>query len=867
MKLAVGLAVGLVVASVSPVGAQDPQVGAIDQSWIVVLQPGTRSPNVAPSMAASAGGQADLVFEHVIDGFSFTGSAQAAAALSRNPNVVSVEPNRTVQIAEIQPNGVERIDGWVAHQAGYDGRTPSGSPVRVAILDTGINPTHEDLAANVALNEGKNCIAPGSVPDDDHGHGTHVAGSAAAAYNGVGIVGVATDASLVAVKVIDSTGYGSDAQVLCGLDHVAALAADGTPTVVNMSIGEVKTEPAGCDSSATHQAICNLHAAGVTVVAAAGNNAVDVSGFFPAAYPETIAVSAFSDLDGTPADTGCQFFLDILNSCDETLGNFTNFGTGVDVAAPGVNVYSSSLSGGYEVKAGTSMASPHVAGVAALVLGANPALSPEEVRGILAETGECPDGTVAGDGSCAGQGAWLVSDIFSGTNPDPDGIAEPLVNALRAAEAAAGAEVDLVDPEVTLTAPSDGATLTGDVTVSADASDDVAVARVEFSVDGASIGIDDTAPYELVWDSSTAANGSRVVSATAFDPSGNNATDTVTVTVDNPIDAVDPVVSVTAPGDGATLTGDVTVAADASDDVAVSRVEFFVDAASIGSDDTAPYEMVWNTATAANGSRVVSATAFDPSGNNATDSVTVTVDNPILNQHTPVGGAVIDSDIGTIADTYDGDLGTHWRSSSDFLFGEPWIYWDLGTDVELHTIRLFQNDPVHYSSQMNVQYSTDASSWATIPEGPFTGSANSWLEFSFTPTTARYWRLWDTGQTIALWQIAEAEFWGPQGTDDVTPPDVSMTAPVDGATVGGDVAVTATASDDVAVSQVEFFVDGTSIGIDNTAPYQVSWDSTSVGDGPGYVISATATDTSANTASASVTVTVENALPQSAYDG
>ncbi|MEN8041489.1 MAG: S8 family serine peptidase, partial [Actinomycetota bacterium] len=620
----------------APVGAVErPASTETDASWIVILAPGTNAPETAPVLARRHSGSVGHVYENIFQGFEFRGSQAAADALRRNPNVVSVTSNGTVHTTEWLPNSVARIDGWTAHQAGFDGRQPDGTPVRIAILDTGINLTHVDLAPNLVASEGKNCIFDGP-PNDDQGHGTHVAGSAAGAFNGDGAVGIATDASLAAVKVLDSTGYGTDADVICGLDHVYTLAADGVPTVINLSLGEAKTETADCASSPTHQAICNLHDAGVVVVAAAGNSAIDTSGFVPASYPETIAVSAFSDLDGTVADTGCDFFGDILGSCDETLANFTNFGALVDVAAPGVQVLSASINGGLEIKSGTSMASPHVAGVAALMLGANPGLTPEQVRSVLRETGECPDGTISGASTCEGKGIWLMSGVFGGASPESDGIPEPLVNALRAAEAAAGQPVDLVDPAVTITAPADGATILGTITVSADASDDVAVASVEFFVDGISIGADTTEPYTLTWDSASSVNGPAALEATASDSSGNTATDSIGITIDNPPDLVDPTVTLTAPLDGATVVGSITVTADASDDVAVASVEFFVDGLSIGIDTTEPYASTWDTASGSNGSHTVSAVASDPTGNSSSDQASVTVDNPVLAEYTPI---------------------------------------------------------------------------------------------------------------------------------------------------------------------------------------------------------------------------------------
>ncbi|MEN8114154.1 MAG: immunoglobulin-like domain-containing protein, partial [Actinomycetota bacterium] len=243
-------------------------------------------------------------------------------------------------------------------------------------------------------------------------------------------------------------------------------AADGIPTVVNFSLGEAHAAESGCASSGMHQAICNLTDAGVTVVAAAGNSAADsTNSFYPAAYPETIAVSAFAALDTTPGSDGCQFFIDTFSyECDDELASFTNWGSVIDVTAPGVRVQSTTFDGGWGLNSGTSMAAPFASGVAALVLAADPTLTPNAVRSIMQTTGECPDGTTAGAATCTGHGEWLVGNLL-GTTPDPDGIPEPLIDAAAAVAAATSTEPDTTPPTVTLTSPADGATYEAGVDV------------------------------------------------------------------------------------------------------------------------------------------------------------------------------------------------------------------------------------------------------------------------------------------------------------------------------------------------------------------------------------------------------------------
>jgi hypothetical protein len=451
----------------------------------------------------------------------------------------------------------------------------------------------------------------------------------AAAYNGQGVVGMATNAQLIPVKVLDSTGYGTDAQVICGLDYVAGLSqSQPGPYVVNMSLGDSnRPGETTCASSALHQAICNLTGDGVTVVAAAGNDGGDAASFVPASYDEVIAVSAFTDFDGQRSFGGCQAdFSDYGYECDDMLASFSDYGSVVDVTAPGVHVLSDSLDGGQQTLSGTSMAAPHVSGAAALVLGANPSLGPAQVKSVLQTSGECPDGSVANAPTCAGHGQWQVGGLF-GTTPDPDGIPEPLINALRAAQAAGTPPpppVDTQPPSVSFTAPAANAPLRGTVTVSANASDNVAVAHVDFYDGPTLIGSDTSSPFSVPW--TTSGDGPHTLTATAFDTAGLSSSVTRAVNVDN----TPPTVSLTAPT-GGTVSGTIALTADSGDPApgtGVASVQFLVDNNVVATDTSAPYSTSWNTATAANGAHAIAARAADGAGNLTTSAAaTVTVSN------------------------------------------------------------------------------------------------------------------------------------------------------------------------------------------------------------------------------------------------
>ncbi len=440
-RLAAGLAIAFLAAPLlaSPVAAAEPSVApfigpaAATGSWIVQLVPGANSAAEGYGMARTTGGRLGQVYRYALRGFQFTGSSVAAAALRRHPRVASVTPDYALQLVESLPHGVERI--WA-----YDNDTPAnsayhqgyrGNGARIAILDTGIDLDHPDLAASIDQGLGKNCVTPGAPPEDGYGHGTHVAGSAAAPLNGVGVVGVAPEARLVAVKVFDDAGNSSESLVLCGFDHVMGLNTDADPTndvdVMSMSFGEQRSWGT-CDTDPLHGAVCAAYAAGIIMVAGAGNSSVDAGSFVPAAFDEVISVSALADFDAARGGlAGCGFVADLgWLECDDTLAFFSNFGPSVDVVAPGVGVFSTTKGNGYATQSGTSMATPHVSGVAALMAAASPGLSPAAFRTLLLQTGECPDGSMSSaDATCAGQGTWT---------DDPDGIPEPLVNALWASQ-------------------------------------------------------------------------------------------------------------------------------------------------------------------------------------------------------------------------------------------------------------------------------------------------------------------------------------------------------------------------------------------------------------------------------------------------
>lgn len=360
------------------------------------------------------------------------------------PNPQAVEninlPASSTSPSQEIPTGIRRI--------GADSTTVANPvDVDIAIIDTGIDLDHEDL--NVA--GGVNFSGAGDAGgDDDHGHGTHVAGIAGAIDNGTGVLGVAPGARLWAVKVLDENGSGLLSNVIAGIDWVTAHARE--IEVANMSLSAA---PGASD--AFHTAIINSVNAGVFYAVAAGNNGLDVYyldpplgvlyyemfgiAVIPAAYPEVATVSAMADSDGVPGGIGGStswgdddtFAIFSNYSKDVASDNTFNFpGKAIDLAAPGVDILSTWMGNGYETISGTSMASPHVAGVAALYIAANG--TPVDLDG---------DGTTDGfdlnsDGYVNELDVYAVRRALidaaipnspNGISGDPDGNPEPLVDA------------------------------------------------------------------------------------------------------------------------------------------------------------------------------------------------------------------------------------------------------------------------------------------------------------------------------------------------------------------------------------------------------------------------------------------------------
>ncbi len=403
----------------APIGgaeAASPRADRLDATdrWIVVLRDGTKAEK-ANQRAGRLGITRDRTFRNVVRGYSAKLNPGQLAALRADPDVAAVVPDTVVSLAaQATPRGVRRVFAPRNPIAGIDGSDERVN-ADVAIVDTGIDASHPDL--NVA--GGYSCTTSNPTAwGDGHGHGTHVAGTAGAIDDGSGVVGVAPGVRLWSVRILNSAGDGLASWYVCGLDWITAQRDPADPTLplfeaVNMSVATTGKDDGNCgltDGDLVHQAVCRLVASGVTVVAAAGNNSFDAARMIPANYDEVITVSALADTDGKPGGQGgdaCYSWSSYDR--DDTFADFSNYGSDVDLIAPGKCVWSTIPGDRYGYLSGTSMATPHVTGAAALFKASRPLATPAEVKAALL---------------AAGTQDW-------NTSTDPDGVHEPLLNVAR----------------------------------------------------------------------------------------------------------------------------------------------------------------------------------------------------------------------------------------------------------------------------------------------------------------------------------------------------------------------------------------------------------------------------------------------------
>jgi subtilisin len=332
------------------------------ESYIIVFKNTVDVQAAVPALTRAYDLQPAFTYQHALKGMSAVVPAGRLAALEKDPRVayVVMDMERSIE-AQTTPTGVKRIFAETNANITINSIDDYRVDVDVAVIDTGVDFQHPDL--NVV--GGVNCSGGSpfkssctSGGDDDHYHGTHVAGTIAAIDNGTGVVGVAPGARIWAVKVLNSQGSGYTSWIIAGIDWVAANAA--TIEIANMSLG------GSGYSQAEYDAIQGAVNKGVAFAVAAGNSDADARNYSPAAFDNVLTVSALADFDGAPGGLGgptCR------NDQDDTLADFSNWGPAIDIAAPGVCILSTYPieRGEYGTISGTSMASPHAAGALALL--------------------------------------------------------------------------------------------------------------------------------------------------------------------------------------------------------------------------------------------------------------------------------------------------------------------------------------------------------------------------------------------------------------------------------------------------------------------------------------------------------------------
>lgn len=322
--------------------------------YIVLFKANANNPRaLADQIMQGRGGKINFTYSTVVRGFAVTLPAAGAdaflEAMARNPLVDRVEVDQPVNLKQTTQNsatwGIDRSDQRSLPLSGSYTYNPNGSGVRVYVVDTGINASHVDFGGRVAA--GYTSINDGQGTNDCNGHGTHVAGTIAGAT-----WGIAKGAVLRPIRVLDCAGSGALSGVIAGLDWIVANAV--RPAVVNMSLG------AGA-SSTLDTATANMAAKGIVVVVAAGNSDANACDFSPAREPSAITVGSTASNDAR--------------------SSFSNYGTCLDLFAPGSSIKSAwyGSTTATNTISGTSMAAPHIAGLAAQVLQATPSATPQQV--------------------------------------------------------------------------------------------------------------------------------------------------------------------------------------------------------------------------------------------------------------------------------------------------------------------------------------------------------------------------------------------------------------------------------------------------------------------------------------------------------
>lgn len=481
-----------------------PELGAAAEAsgarFLVKFKPGTPAESIAEINRSTGAIEHDRIPRldvRVLEAPRGARVGEVVERYRRNPNVAFAEPDVVLKATSITPNDaywpyqrseLERIaapQGWAI--------TSGSGSVTIAILDSGVNVSHPEFAGRLAA--GYDFVNSDADPSDDFGHGTMVAGIAAATgNNAIGVAGIDWQARIMPVKVLGASGAGYSSVIAKGI----VWAADQGARVINMSFGS------SYESSTLKSAVEYAASKNVVMVAAAGNESTATVDY-PAANPNVIAVSA------TRADQ---------------LASFSSYGPEVEVCAPGSMLYTTTMVGGYGYCSGTSAAAPVVAGLASLALSADPSLDAaavrERIRATATDLGEPGWDPQFGHGRVNISAALSAGSAGSTSQPpvpEPDPITRVVV--------------DTTAPAVRIISPAANAVVSGKVAISASAEDEGGISRVDCYVDGVLLGSATTSPCSFTWDTTKVANGTHTIAVLARDAAGNSASAQVAVTVSN----------------------------------------------------------------------------------------------------------------------------------------------------------------------------------------------------------------------------------------------------------------------------------------------------------------------------------------------
>lgn len=491
-------------------------------------------------------------------------------ALQRSKDVVYAEPDSIAHAISTanDPYFTQGYQWYLSKiEAPIAWSTSTGSSqVIVAVVDTGVLATHPDISGKVLA--GYDFVNNDANATDDNGHGTAVAGfTSASTNNGVGMAAVSWANPVLPVKVLGTDGSGTYSGIANGI----LWATDKGARIINLSLG-------GTSWSQTLQDAVNYAwNRNVIIIAAAGNNGNNTA-VYPAACNNVIAVSATNSSDGRPS--------------------WSNYGSYVDISAPGADVLTLSGANGYANWNGTSFSSPVTAGVVALMVAANPQLSNAGIVDALLKNSD-DIGTYG-------------YDVYFGYGR---------VNARRAVAAVTtSTPADTTAPTVAINSPSNGATLSSSVGVSVSASDNVRVTRIELYIGGVLYGQSSLSSATFTWNTMNSQDGTYMLEARAYDAANNVKSTSISVNVKNSAvtDTIAPLVAITSPSDGTRInryTKTVKITVTGTDNVEVTRMELYLNGRLVGTSSSGSAVFSWNTFKLATGSYTLQAYAYDAAGN------------------------------------------------------------------------------------------------------------------------------------------------------------------------------------------------------------------------------------------------------------